>query len=296
MQRHPIASVRRILLHPRGGAHVPTRHAAAWCLEQGVQVAVPEALLNEPDAQLPQECTGLPTGEIGAGLDLAVALGGDGTLLRASRWVADHGVPVVGINLGDLGFLSAFTSQQTEQALQAAVAGELVWEPRERMQIEIVRDGVVCSRQIACNDLYLGHGEVPRMLQLVTTVGGQPMAAYRADGLIVSTPMGSTAYNLSAGGPIVAPGTDTVIITPICPHSLTHRPVVTSAASSIVITYAGARGGGTAMASVDGQWMYPLEIGDQVVVRQAKKPLKLVPPHASVFDVLAAKLGWSGPA
>ncbi len=226
--------------------------------------------------------------------DLAIALGGDGTLLRAARWVADAGIPVLGVNLGTLGFLSAYGAPDLTEALRAAHSGELVWEPRLRVNVEVERGGTVVQSQIACNDCYVKHGESPRMLQLVSEIGGFKMAQYRADGLIISTPMGSTAYNLAAGGPIVDAGTQTLVITPICPHSLTHRPVVIAADSVVKVRFCGPEGEGAATLSVDGQWGIPLEVGDEVTVTLADRPLKLVPPSATVFEVLRHKLGWSG--
>ncbi len=208
--------------------------------------------------------------------------------------MADLGVPVMGVNLGTLGFLSAYSAAQTIPALQDAVDGKLEWEARLRMQVKVLRGGEETSTQIACNDAYIKHGELPRMLRLATTVGGHKMAEYRADGLIVSTPMGSTAYNLAAGGPIVDAGTDTFTITPICPHSLTHRPVVTPASRTIGIRYTGPGHESSATLSVDGQWSAPLEAGDEISVERAETPLKLVPPHATVFEVLRHKLGWGG--
>jgi NAD+ kinase len=176
--------------------------------------------------------------------------------------------------------------------MQAALAGELVWEHRLRMTVDVARGGRVWSSQTACNDAYVKHGQIPRMLQLSTRVAGHTMADYRADGLIVATPMGSTAYNLAAGGPIVEAGTDTFIITPICPHSLTHRPAVISAGSALSIQYTGPPDSGATL-SVDGQWSLTLQVGDEISIRRAQRSLRLVPPFATVFEVLRLKLGWS---
>lgn len=296
-QRQPIPAVRRVLLYPRDGrrAFEATLAATRWLREHNVAVQVHAALDDAQARAL--------TGE-GAALlpafdardepcDLVVALGGDGTLLRASRWAADAGVPILGINLGDLGFLTAYQAEQGEVGLQAAVRGELTWEPRLRMRVELRRRGQVALVETACNDAYVKHGEFPRLLSLATDVGGQFMATYKADGLIVCTPMGSTAYNLAAGGPIVAPSARAFTITPICPHSLTHRPVVVDAASPIEITYAGPAEGSAAFLTIDGQTSVALELGDKVVIEDAVQPLRLCPPAISVFRVLATKLGWS---
>jgi NAD+ kinase len=284
-----IPPVRSVLLYPRedGRALATLQRAVELLRAAGVAVAVPatvEGIEDVPAVDGPQALRGV---------DLIVALGGDGTLLRASRWAATEGIPVVGVNLGDLGFLTAYHSEEIDEGLRAAVEGRLTWEPRLRMNVEVRRDGRTVSHEVACNDAYIKHGDVPRLLQLATSISGSHMATYKADGLIVSTPMGSTAYNLAAGGPIVAPGTEVLTITPICPHSLTHRPVVVSKGADIRITYAGPSDISAAFLTVDGQKSVELELGDQVCISAADEPLKLCPPSFSVFRVLATKLGWN---
>ena len=182
---------------------------------------------------------------------------------------------------------------EARTALAAAVRGELTWEARMRMRVEVRRGEELLAIEHACNDAYIKHGDVPRLLLLSTEVAGSHMATYKADGLILSTPMGSTAYNLAAGGPIVAPGTQCLTITPICPHSLTHRPVVVPGDSEIRITYAGPNDISAAFLTVDGQRSVELKLGDVVVATAASDPLQLCPPGVSVFKVLATKLGWN---
>lgn len=296
--RHRIEAVSSVLLYPREESSTAlgaASSAAQWLHDRGVKVSLPSFLIGREGLDVGAMCVGLDPGDVGDGLDLVIALGGDGTLLRASRWVADSEVPVLGVNLGDLGFLSAYGAGELDAALAAAVAGSLVWEARLRMKVEVRRGGLVQSSQIACNDAYITYRKVPRFIELATSVAGDRMAGYRADGLIVSTPTGSTAYNLAAGGPIVDPGTETLIVTPICPHSLTHRPVVVGAQSPITITYQGPAETSPASLSVDGQWNVQLEVGDEISIERVEPPLRLVPPRVSVFDVLAKKLGWSGP-
>ncbi len=295
--RETIAPVRSVMIYPRddGPAAWPaTEQAATLLLARGCKVAVPLAL-RELGLHLPQGVVGIsPSDEAGLrGLDLMLALGGDGTLLRASRWVADFGVPVCGVNLGDLGFLSAYRRDALTLALEDAVAGRLCVEPRLRMRIEVFRNGKLHATDTASNDAYIKHGELPRLLRLATYIGKQFIATYRADGLIICTPLGSTAYNLAAGGPIIEPGTGAFTVTPICPHSLTFRPVVTSAEARIRIIYQGPSDASSAFLTSDGQWNLELELGDEVHVRQAEVPLRLVPPPTSVFEVLSTKLGWS---
>jgi NAD+ kinase len=289
-----IPPVKRVMLYPRedgSAALSATLQAALWLQQREVAVAVPRWLAGA--VELPEGVTIAEPDAVPAQLDLMIALGGDGTLLRASRWVADLGIPVVGINLGDLGFLSACRREQWEECLTDAVAGRLGWEPRLRMAVEVHRGGRLWASETAVNDVYIKHGQLPRLLRLDTRVGGQELAGYKADGLIIATPLGSTAYNLAAGGPIVAPGTDVFTITPICPHSLSLRPVVVSARSGVSVTWAGPPTESDAYLSADGQWKVDLELGDEIVLRAADMPLRLVPPKASVFEVLAAKMGWS---
>lgn len=296
MSAAPITEVTSVLLYPRedGRGWSKTQEAAAWLRAHGVEVALPKPLCTNWRDR-PEGVVLLRRTESAERVKLVVALGGDGTLLRASRWAATIGVPVVGINLGDLGFLSAFSADQVTLCLAAAIAGELRWEPRLRMRVEVRRDGRVLTADSACNDAYIKHGDNPRLLSLATEVGGQTMATYKADGLIICTPMGSTAYNLAAGGPIVGPGTEVLTITPICPHSLTHRPVVVAAGAEILITYAGPADTAAAFLTVDGQRSVALQLGDVVAISCDAEPLRLVPPDHNVFQVLATKLGWSGP-
>ncbi len=294
LERNPIGEVRAVQLVVRdGGPAVAAAVAAAARLRnEGLEVALPMEVVRRMGDRLPPGCVALELDEAAETLDLVLALGGDGTLLEAARLAAERDVPLMGINLGTLGFLAAYGAGQLDEALDAVLAGELGWIPRLRMHVQVQRQAGPWE-WTASNDVYLKHGELPRMIDLVTTVGGVPMARYRADGLLVCTPMGSTAYNLAAGGPIINAGTDAFTITPLCPHSLTHRPVVSAASEAIGIVYTGKPDAGPATLSVDGLWGSSLAVGDEITVTRADRSLKLVPPSASVFDVLRHKLGWS---
>jgi NAD+ kinase len=289
------------MLFPRedgAAAYAATAQAASWLIEHGVEVLIDaqsRAHAGWASLGLPEQVISVQLDALPGDIDLMIALGGDGTLLRASRWVADLGMPVLGVNLGDLGFLSAYSREQLFDGLRDAVEGRLSWEPRLRMAVEVRRQGQLFATETAVNDVYVKHGQIPRLLRLDTRVGDQPLALYKADGLIVSTPLGSTAYNLAAGGPIVAPGTQVFTITPICPHSLTLRPVVVAARDGVTVIWAGPTGETDAYLSADGQWQISLELGDEIRMSAAETPLRLVPAQASVFQVLTAKLGWSGP-
>lgn len=299
--REPIPAPRRVMLYPREdgpAAFRSTSQAAKWLVERGVEVVVARPVRSQSGLhglELPNSVVAVDLEDLPTDIDLMIALGGDGTLLRASRWVADMGVPVLGVNLGDLGFLSAYSGEQLLEGLADALAGRLSWEPRLRMAVEVRRRGELIATETAVNDVYIKHGQIPRLLRLDTHVAGHPLALYKADGLIVSTPLGSTAYNLAAGGPIVAPGTSVFTITPICPHSLTLRPVVVPAGDGVTVTWAGPSSGvSDGYLTADGQWKVALELRDEIRMSAADTPLRLVPAQASVFQVLAAKLGWSG--
>jgi NAD+ kinase len=290
----------RVLLYPRwdGPAAYPAASLAAkWLADHGVTVLLMRNVYGERGRnglELPDSAVAVDSDDLPSDIDLMVALGGDGTLLRGSRFVADMRVPVVGVNLGDLGFLSAYGREQLIECLSDAVGGRLSWEPRLRMTVEVWRRGEQVGTENAVNDVYIKHGQIPRLLRLATKVGGHDLATYKADGLIVTTPLGSTAYNLAAGGPIIAPGTNVFTITPICPHSLTLRPVVVSAEDGVMVTWTGPTQGETdGYLTADGQWKIMLELGDEIRMRAADEGLRLVAPKASVFEVLAAKLGWS---
>lgn len=291
--RNPIDGISAVRLVCRDGP-AATDAAVATAVRlrlAGLEVSLPIDLARRMGDRMPAGCTVLELDEREDRLDLVLALGGDGTLLRAARLASERDVPLMGINLGTLGFLAAYGAGQLDEALDDAVGGRLWWTPRLRLHVAVQRRTGTweCT---GSNDVYVKHGELPRMIELSTTVAGVPMARYRADGLIVCTPMGSTAYNLAAGGPIVNAGTEAFTITPICPHSLTHRPVVTSALEPIGIVYSGPSDAGAATLTVDGLWSSGLEVGDEITVTNAERPLKLVPPSASVFEVLRRKMGW----
>lgn len=299
---HPISPPRRVMLYPRedGPAAYPAvTQAARWLDERGVAVLLARHVYlhaGSDGLELPASAAAVDLDALPHDIDLMIALGGDGTLLRASRHVANMGVPVVGVNLGDLGFLSAYSHDQLLDGLADALAGRLSWEPRLRMGVEVRRRGELFATETAVNDVYIKHGQIPRLLRLATRVGDHDLAHYKADGLIVTTPLGSTAYNLAAGGPIIAPGTNVFTITPICPHSLTLRPVVVSAQDGVTVTWVGPSSGETdGYLTADGQWKITLQLGDEIRMCAAAEPLRLVPAKASVFEVLAAKMGWSRP-
>ena len=232
----------------------------------------------------------VPEDELGAAIDLAVVLGGDGTMLRAARIVADHKRPVLGVNFGQLGFLTGFPSQDAQTALEAALAGTLRREQRMRLAVKFSRTGNEPVLRYALNDAVLHQGAMARLVGINAFVDDQFVASYRADGLIVATPTGSTAYNMAAGGPIVVPGHDAMTMTPICAHALTNRPLVIQENATIRLQLgADVRG---VILTVDAQWAHSFLPGDTVEMTAAASPLILFSSPKGFFDVMRDKLHW----
>jgi NAD+ kinase len=247
-------------------------------------------VLTTEDDVVAGGCEVVPEEQFGAAVDLAVVLGGDGTMLRAARLVADHGRPVLGVNLGQLGFLAMFAPAEAKAALTRALAGDLPQTERVRLEVVFRRAGVTPVVRRALNDVVLHQGAMARLIDVEAYCDEQFVAAYRADGLIVATPTGSTAYNMAAGGPIVVPGQGAMTLTPICAHALTHRPLVIGGNATIRLQLGGdARG---VLLTVDGQWAHSFMPGDVVTMTAAARPLVLYASGQSFFDVMRDKLHW----
>jgi NAD+ kinase len=245
-------------------------------------VEVPPGVRTVREAELPRT------------LRLMVVLGGDGTLLYGAGLVRDTGVPLLGVNLGHLGFLSACSPEQAVEGLHAALGGRLPLEERQRLCCRVRRVSrdaeveVIVERE-AVNEVVLSQPAQARLLTMDAYVDGEVMTTYRADGLIISTPTGSTAYNLAAGGPILTPQLKAMVLTPICPHTLTARPVVAPLSSCIEVR----PGSEPALLTIDGQWNIQLQPADRVEVTCAQSPLLIYrPPDHTFFDLLRAKLHW----
>jgi len=222
--------------------------------------------------------------------DLLIVLGGDGTLLSMARAVGDLGVPIMGVNLGGLGFLTATTLDEMMPSLEAALEGRMVVEERLMLLARVIRNGAVVCEHMALNDMVITKSAMSRIISLAVSVEGQYATAYRADGLIISTATGSTAYSLSAGGPIVAPSVDAIVLTPICSHTLTNRPIVLPASHRIEVTVQSDQ---EIMLTVDGQVGVGLRERDVVEVVKAAAHIRLVRfPQKDFFSVLRTKLKW----
>lgn len=231
----------------------------------------------------------VPGAEIGARVDVMVALGGDGTFLSGAKLVAEHDVPLLGLNLGSLGFLTPYTLEEARVALLDAAAGRLPVEERMRLHVTLRARDKPPESQTALNETVINQREAARLMELQASSNGDLITSYKADGLILSSPTGSTAYNLSAGGPILSPDLDAIVLTPICPHTLSHRPLVVHANLGITVTNVSPYHG---VVNVDGHWSREMGPGDVVEVRRLERRQRVFRPGHSFFKILRQKLGW----
>jgi NAD+ kinase len=227
-------------------------------------------------------------------VDMVVVLGGDGTLLSMADSIGAAGsaIPILGVNFGSLGFLTEVTLPELYRSLDAALTGRAHVEERMMLRAITRRGGTVFERSIALNDVVITKAARSRMIDLSVSVSNEFVTRVKADGLIVATPTGSTAYNLSAGGPIVEPSVDALLLTPIAPHTLTNRPVVIPA-NAVVRVQPNMTDRDEAFVTFDGQAGFQLQVGDDIEVSRADKPLRLIRPSTrSYFEVLRTKLKW----
>ncbi len=259
---------------------------AGWLRDRGIDVR-----LDEHAARLQHE---VPTefADWVSKVDLIVVLGGDGTLLAAAREVGERAVPILGVNLGTLGFLAETSSDELQGAMQDVLANRYVVAPRMRLQVTVESADGPGASYLALNDAVVGKSHLSRMIDLETRADGAEVTTYHADGLIVATPTGSSAYSLSAGGPLLLPDFEAIVLTPICPHTLSQRPLVLPETCEVEIRIRDARGGEVHL-TVDGQVGQELSEGDLVRVQRAAHPVRLlVPPGRNRFEVMRAKLRW----
>lgn len=231
--------------------------------------------------------------ELPSQVDMLLVLGGDGTLLAAARLIDEKNVPILAINLGALGFLTGTALEAMYPALEDVLAGKARRQRRAQMRAEVIRAGETISTFRALNDVVLNKAAIARILDFDVSIDGGYVASYRADGLILSTPTGSTAYSLAAGGPVVAPSVDALLITPICAHTLSNRPLVVPDSVTIEATIKTPRE--SVFLTVDGQVGVAVRTDDTVRVSKSEYCVELiVPPRQSYFDVLRQKLQWGG--
>jgi len=269
---------------PRLGSLV--REIAEWLKNRGV-----ESLLG-PEASKASGLPGMPRGELAEKVDLMVVLGGDGTLLAVARAIGERAVPVLGVNLGSLGYLAETALDELFPTLERVLAGRLRTETRMRLDVCAERGGLEIGRYLALNDAVIARTALSRMIDLKAWADEVEVTTYHGDGLIAATPTGSSAYSLSAGGPLLLPGIGAIVLTPICPHTLTQRPLVLPEACRVRIEVVDMRGGEVHL-TVDGQVGCELQEGDRVRVSASSRPLRmLVPEDRNPFEVMRNKLSW----
>jgi NAD+ kinase len=258
-----------------------------WLHEHGVSTVIDA----ETACWLNRSELGKTRHEIAQQADLLLVLGGDGTLLAASKEAAPHGIPILPINLGVLGFLTSFTLEELYPALEDALAGHAAMDERVLLLAERTHNETILTEQRVLNEAVVHKGTLARMIELELHIDGGFVCRYRADGLIVATPTGSTAYSMSAGGPIVHPAVESILITPICPHTLSDRPIVVADTSKIELRIA--ENSDPVFLTLDGQTGVPLQTGDRVRITRAAERLKLIhPPTKTYFEILHDKLKW----
>jgi NAD+ kinase len=259
-----------------------------WAAKKGIQVFLEEGIARKIGAG-----KGLDRRKLAAQVDLLVVLGGDGTLLRTVRFVSEYDIPIVGINLGEFGYLTEVNLSEMTSAMELIVKGDYQTEKRMMLDITISLGRETIREQGILNDVVITRGNLSRILNLETTVNNKYLTTFRADGIIISTPTGSTAYSLSAGGPIVFPEQDSFIVNPICPFTLTNRPIIIPNDVEIkVIMWTKGEG---ATVTLDGQVPHTMKSGDSVVIRKSPYVTNLVSsPHREYMEILRTKLGWGG--
>jgi len=269
-----------------------TGQLVEWLQPKGVEVYIEEEIGKSlrPNLTAPF-LNPVKREEIPSHAEMIIVLGGDGTLLSVARLVGSHEVPILGVNLGGLGFLTEIRLEELYRVLERVIQGDFVTDERVVFHAAVIRRGERLAKFIVLNDAVINKGALARIIDLETTINGEYLTTFKSDGLIISTPTGSTAYNLSAGGPIVYPSLHCIIITPICPHTLTNRPIVIpddvevrailkSRQQEVILT-------------LDGQQGFVLEFGDVVEVKKAEGKILLIKsPYRHYFEVLRKKLKW----
>ncbi len=226
-------------------------------------------------------------------IDIAIVIGGDGTLLKIGRFLSEYKIPVIGINLGRLGFLVDISPDQIVEQLDAIFKGQYIEESRSLLTASAYRGDTLLGESNALNDVVLHVRNDIRMIEFTTHINGKFVNRQRADGIVIATPTGSTAYSLSGGGPILHPELDAVVLVPICPHTLSHRPIVVSNTGIIEIHLCESREVNSRL-SFDGQANIELQAGDRIVIQQKKHKLILIHPEGyDYYRILRNKLGWS---
>jgi NAD+ kinase len=284
-----MAAVKTVGIFAKPNAPAATRlvpELLVWLARRGIEMR-----LDDVAAAYAPSHTGLPRDQVPEGCDFAIVLGGDGTLLSAARAVAGRPIPLLAVNLGGLGFLTAIPISDLFPELERALVGIERLTHRQLLHVAVRRGEKIVAEYDALNDVVIAKSSIARIVDLDVWAGDSFVCEYKADGLIVSTPTGSTAYSLAAGGPIIFPSVNAVCITPICPHTLTNRPLIIP--GDLPVRVIGHMKDEDSFLTVDGQVGGLLEPGDVVECTASKSEVLLVhPPDKTFFDVLRQKLKW----
>lgn len=281
MESTQITSVGIVVKPNHVEASATASEISAWLAARGI------AMIGEP---IPADAI-KPENELILDADLIVVLGGDGTMISTARLVGDQDVLVLGVNYGSLGYLTDFRIEEMFPALESIISGKYEIDRREMLTAEHWRGDECLVTGRVLNDVVINKSALARIIDIEVKLNGLFVNTFRADGLIVATPTGSTAYNLSAGGPIIFPSMNAVVLTPICPFTLTNRPIVVPDDARIDLTLENENEG--VVLSLDGQTGYTMKAGDKVVIRKSKTTFNLVQPeNRNYFDVLRDKLKW----
>ncbi len=265
---------------------VTLQAVVSWLRARNIDV-----ILDTTSAALLEEKGGLQKTQLAQKADVLLVLGGDGTMLNAARLAGERGIPILGVNMGGLGFLTEVRLEHLYPSLERVFANDFVLDERLMLKTHVHRHGETVAQGIVLNDVVVSKGTLARMIELQISIHGQFVTNLRGDGLIISTPTGSTAYSLSAGGPILEPAVHSLILTPICPHTLTHRPLIVPDNVEIDVTLTSKDEG--AMATLDGQVGIALTQGDTVVLSVAELRTRLIRfPESTYYNVLREKLKW----
>lgn len=266
--------------------------AVEWLAQRGIAVAGTADLERERiEHQTGCAVESFPTDQLAANVDLMIVLGGDGTMIATARMLGDCEVPVLGVNYGGLGYLAEFRIEELYTALESILAGNYRVDTRVMLAVELLRGTEEVTRNRVLNDVVINKSALARIIEIEAYLNDQFVNSFRADGLIVSTPTGSTAYNLSAGGPVIYPSMNAVVITPICPFTLSNRPIVVPDDAEIELRLKTEEE--DVSLTLDGQVGFPLQCQDRVRIRKSRSTFKLVQPmNRNYFEVLRDKLRW----
>lgn len=261
---------------------------SGWLKDRGIEV-----YMDKDTSGVIGEKSHYKRAEIPSLTGLIIVLGGDGTLLSVARLIEERDVPILGVNLGSLGFLTEIGMDELYPVLENVIRGDFTVENRIMLDVFIYREGKMVANYCALNDVVINRGTLARIVYLEIKINGLYVTTYRSDGLIIATPTGSTAYSLAAGGPIVYPTMNALILSPICPHTLTNRPIVIPDDVKIEINLI--TPDEDALATLDGQVGYSLNYRDSIEVKKAKNTIKLIQsPGKNYYEVLRKKLKWGG--